>query len=101
MRWVSVSPIWARCSLMLRYRNSPGRWSVRVVIPKMAFTPGRYRLTIFSTINGIISDWIKNAAIFDVEAGDYYGTGQLPERGDMGMLLLPHHFKMSKFVARR
>ena len=80
---------------------SPGRWSVRVVIPKMALTPGRYRLTIFSTINGIISDWIKNAAIFDVEAGDYYGTGQLPERGDMGMLLLPHHFKMSKFVARR
>jgi hypothetical protein len=22
--------------------------------------------------------WIKNAAIFDVESGDYYGIGQLP-----------------------
>jgi lipopolysaccharide transport system ATP-binding protein len=80
---------------------SPGRGNVRVVIPKMPLTPGRYRLTIYSTVNGIIADWIKNAAIFDVEAGDYYGTGQLPERGDMGALLLPHHFVVSEFVAER
>ena len=75
---------------------APGRWNVRVVIPKIPLTPGRYRLTIYATINGIIADWIKNAAIFDVEAGDYYGTGQLPERGDMGTLLLPHHFVVSE-----
>jgi lipopolysaccharide transport system ATP-binding protein len=80
---------------------SPGRWNVRAVIPKMPLTPGRYRLTIYSTLNGIIADWIKNAAIFDVEAGDYYGTGQLPERGDMGALLLPHHFVVSEYVARK
>ena len=33
--------------------------------------------------------WIKNAAIFDVELGDYYGIGQLPPH-DEGMFLLDH-----------
>jgi lipopolysaccharide transport system ATP-binding protein len=69
----------------------PGRGHVRVVIPKMALIPGRYRVTLYSTINGIIADWIKSAAIFDVESGDYYGTGQLPEHGQ-GMFILDHRF---------
>ena len=70
---------------------SPGRRNVRVVIPKMALMPGRYRLTLFSTINGIIADWIKNATMFDVESGDFYGTGHIPEHGQ-GMLVLDHRF---------
>jgi lipopolysaccharide transport system ATP-binding protein len=70
---------------------SPGQGSVRVILPRMALTPGRYRVTIFSTINGTIADWIKNAAVFDVVAGDYYGTGQLPPHGK-GMFLMDHKF---------
>jgi lipopolysaccharide transport system ATP-binding protein len=69
----------------------PGHGSVRVVIPKMALIPGRYQLTIYATVNGIIADWIKNAAIFDVEAGDYYGTGHLPPQGQ-GVFMLDHRF---------
>lgn len=80
---------------------SPGRWNVRAIIPRIPLTPGRYRLTIYSTINGIITDWIKNAAIFNVEGSDYYGTGQFPERGDVGMLLLTHRFVMSESAAER
>jgi lipopolysaccharide transport system ATP-binding protein len=72
----------------------PGTGSVRVVIPRMALTPGRYRLTVYSAINRVIADWIKNAAIFDVEAGDYYGTGQLPEHGQ-GMFVLDHRFVLN------
>jgi lipopolysaccharide transport system ATP-binding protein len=70
---------------------SPGRKDVRVVIPKMALIPGRYRLTLYSTVEGVIADWIKDAAIFDVESGDYYGTGHLPQHGE-GMLILDHRF---------
>jgi lipopolysaccharide transport system ATP-binding protein len=73
---------------------SPGSGSVRVIIPKMSLTPGRYRLTLYSTVNGIIADWMKSAAIFDVEAGDYYGTGQLPDHGQ-GMFVLDHRFIVS------
>jgi lipopolysaccharide transport system ATP-binding protein len=73
---------------------SPGYGSVRVIVPRMALTPGRYRLTIYATVNGIIADWIKNAAVFDVEAGDYYGTGRLPPQGQ-GVFVLDHQFVVS------
>jgi lipopolysaccharide transport system ATP-binding protein len=68
-----------------------GYGSVRAVIPRMALIPGRYRVTIFATVNGIIADWIKDAIGFDVEPGDYYGTGQLPEQGQ-GLFVLDHRF---------
>jgi lipopolysaccharide transport system ATP-binding protein len=68
-----------------------GRTSVRISIPKLALMPGRYRLTVYSTVNGVIADWVKNAATFDVEAGDYYGTGRLPPHGQ-GLFLLDHDF---------
>jgi lipopolysaccharide transport system ATP-binding protein len=74
---------------------SPGQGSVRVVMPKLGLSPGRYRLTIYAAVNGTVADWIKNAAVFDVEAGDYYGTGQLPSPGQ-GMFVLNHHFIVNK-----
>jgi hypothetical protein len=45
---------------------------------------------LYSTINGVIAVWIKDAAIFGVESGDCYGTAHIPEHG--GMLLLNHRF---------
>src|SRR5262249_48945073 len=56
----------------------PGKSSIRAVIPKLNLLPGRYRLTFYATNNGIIADWLKDAAVFDVEPGDYFGTGHLP-----------------------
>jgi homopolymeric O-antigen transport system ATP-binding protein len=73
---------------------APGLQSVRVVIPKMALIPGRYRMTIFATLNRVIADWIENAATFDVEAGDFYGTGHLM-LDEQGMFLLDHRFVLS------
>ena len=70
-----------------------GQRRVSVVVPRMALMPGRYRLTLHSTVNGATADLIKDAAVFDIEAGDYYGTGQLPSHGK-GMFLLDHRFVM-------
>ena len=72
-------------------RLSTGVGRVSVVITKMALMPGRYHLTLYSTVDGTIADWIKNAVVFDVEAGDFFGTGQLPPHGQ-GMFLLEHRF---------
>jgi lipopolysaccharide transport system ATP-binding protein len=59
----------------------PGETSVRVIVSRFPLNEGRYSLTMFSTVNGIVSDWIKQGAFFDVEAGNYYGTGRLPPPG--------------------
>jgi lipopolysaccharide transport system ATP-binding protein len=69
----------------------PGRESLRVAIPKMPLMPGRYTVTVFATINGEITDWITSGFAFDVEAGDFYGTGRLPSSQE-GMFLLEHAF---------
>jgi lipopolysaccharide transport system ATP-binding protein len=68
-----------------------GAGTVNVSLSKLGLVPGRYHFTIFATINGVIADWIKGAASFDVEPGDYYGTGRLPP-ADQGIFLTDHTF---------
>jgi lipopolysaccharide transport system ATP-binding protein len=68
-----------------------------VNIGKLPLTPGRYGFTIFSTINGVIADWISNAGFFEVEGGDFYGTGKLPPPMQ-GNFLLEYTFHVNDIV---
>ena len=52
---------------------------IGIRIPKFQIVPGRYTMTLFSTVRDDLADWIFGAITFDVQAGDYYGTGRLPE----------------------
>ncbi len=72
--------------------------SVEIHIPCMTLAPGRYAFTLFGSVNGEIADWIKNAGSFDVEAGDFYGSGQLPPLGQ-GCLVMEHGFKLRASAA--
>ena len=83
------------------FRTLPSRdGTIQVVIPKLSLLPGRYHFTIFATVSGVIADWIKNAAFFDVEGGDFFGTGQLPPQGQ-GVFTTPHSFHVeSKATAK-
>jgi lipopolysaccharide transport system ATP-binding protein len=64
-------------------------------VPRLGLLPGRYHLTIFATVNSVIVDWVKNAGLFDVESGDYFGTGQLPLQGE-GLFVIDHSFQYEK-----
>jgi lipopolysaccharide transport system ATP-binding protein len=70
-------------------RVTPGTGVVRVLVPKLCLLPGRYYLTIFATVNGVIVDWVKNSGSFDVEGGDYFGTGRLLSAGQ-GLIVVNH-----------
>jgi lipopolysaccharide transport system ATP-binding protein len=63
--------------------------AIKVSIKKLPFMPGRYTFTIYCTINDVISDWIENAGFFDVEDGDFFGTGKLIPKSQ-GYLLISH-----------
>ena len=69
----------------------PGRTSVRIVIPKIALMPGRYRLTLLSIAERVVTDLVENASDFDVIEGDFFGTGQL-HLNEQGQFLLDHRF---------
>jgi lipopolysaccharide transport system ATP-binding protein len=66
---------------------------VRIHIPCMTLAPGRYGFTLFASINGEVADWIKNAGRFDVEAGDFYGSGRMPDAGQ-GCFVMNHTFTL-------
>ena len=68
-----------------------GEGQIRIVIPKLSLLPGRYHFTIWASVSGVVADWIKNAGTFDIEGGDYFGTGQLPPHGQ-GLFVTPHIF---------
>jgi lipopolysaccharide transport system ATP-binding protein len=47
-------------------------------LPSLPLLPGRYSLTFYVEVNGVLADWVRNAMYFDVFEADIFGTGQLP-----------------------
>jgi lipopolysaccharide transport system ATP-binding protein len=62
-----------------------GRFSCRV--ERFPLSPGLYPVTLFCRVNGIIADWVSEAALLTVEPGDFYGTGRLPHATHGGFLI--------------
>lgn len=48
---------------------------------KTPLLPGSYSVNVYCTVNGIVADWITDAARIEVAEGDFYGTGQSPIAG--------------------
>lgn len=64
-----------------------GQAILKCVIPKWNVRAGLYSLNIFLTIGGILADWIQDGFRFQVEDGDFYGTGKLPPEGYSNQLV--------------
>jgi lipopolysaccharide transport system ATP-binding protein len=64
---------------------------IGIRIPKFQVVPGRYTMTLYSTVRDDLADWIRGAIAFEVQAGDYYGTGRLPP-ADFGQFLPDYAF---------
>jgi lipopolysaccharide transport system ATP-binding protein len=64
---------------------------IGIRIPKFQIVPGRYTMTLYSTVRDDLADWIFGAITFDVQPGDYYGTGRLPEE-NQGHFLADYTF---------
>jgi lipopolysaccharide transport system ATP-binding protein len=70
-----------------------GDFVVSVRLPRLALLPGAYTFNLFATTNMDIADWLRPAGSFNVDGGDYYGTGQLPGARD-GVFLTEHSFEL-------
>lgn len=54
----------------------PGSGVFTCSIPRLPFEPGTYRVSLFSTVNSDIADFVWHAGAMNVEPGDFYGTGR-------------------------
>jgi lipopolysaccharide transport system ATP-binding protein len=50
-------------------------------LARCALLPGAYSLNVYCTVNGIVADWIVDAARIDVAEGRFFSTGRLPDSG--------------------
>jgi homopolymeric O-antigen transport system ATP-binding protein len=64
---------------------------IGIRIPKFQVVPGRYTMTLYSTVRDDLADWVRGAITFEVQPGDYYGTGRLPA-ADQGQFLADYTF---------
>jgi lipopolysaccharide transport system ATP-binding protein len=68
---------------------------ISLTLPRLPLAPGRYGLVLFVSAQGETADWLLNAGSFAVDAGDFYGTGQLPQPGPrQGVVLMDHAFRL-------
>lgn len=65
----------------------PEKGCFNCVIDRFPFPPGSYFLNITVRSNGVIEDWIQEAVILNVEAGDFFGTGRIPPSSHAGFFV--------------
>lgn len=46
-------------------------------IPELPLAPGRYVFNLYSTVGGVMADWVQQAGSLTVASGDFFGTGKL------------------------
>lgn len=70
-----------------------GRGEFRCHVPRLPLRAGRYLLGIWVGADGAEADYIRsNAASFDVEAGDFYGSGR---QSDHAPILVDHDWHLA------
>jgi lipopolysaccharide transport system ATP-binding protein len=70
-----------------------GVFIVKINIPSIPLKSGNYTLTLFSSVNNEVADWIQEATVLQVESGDFFKTGKLPEESQ-GSFYINHKFSM-------
>ncbi len=69
--------------------HAPRRGTFVCSIPQLLLVPDRYSLNIYAEVNGTVADWIQDAHAFDVVEGDFFGSGQLPDKA-WGRVVFDH-----------
>jgi len=73
------------------FTELPAEGAMVCRLDRMPLLPGNYSVNLFCTINGVIADWVIDAARFDIGGGDFFGTGKLPPHG-YGLVAADHRW---------
>lgn len=61
-------------------------------VPEVNLAAGQYILTLFASVNGEVADWLQDAVVLSVEAGDFYNTGKI-QPSTQGVFLMKYSFE--------
>ena len=60
----------------------------RFELPSIPLRAGFFQLNLFCEVRGVVGDWIQDVGRFQIEEGDFFGSGQLPPQ-NTGQILVP------------
>ena len=69
------------------FEEIPGRGSIRCTVPRLPLVQGGYLTATYLEVGGEVADHLAVAARFDVEAGDFFGTGRAGVVGHSPLLV--------------
>jgi lipopolysaccharide transport system ATP-binding protein len=75
-------------------RDWPISGEVSCKISQLPLTSGNYKINVFAAVNGEIADWVIDAATFEVQNADFFGTGRMPPTSH-GRFLISHSWSLS------
>ena len=70
-------------------------FKVQIHIPRFPLKQGSYRCTLYAAIGGEVADWMQEAVVINVDAGDFFRSGKNPPDGQ-GYLCMDHSFQLKK-----
>ena len=71
----------------------PREGEIRCEIPRLPLNAGLYVYNVIARTGPAVQDFIKEAGCFQVETGDYFGSGHTVDT-DQGMLLVDHRWQL-------
>jgi len=70
--------------------------AIDVLLPRVPLMPGRYTLSLYARINNEIADWVESAFSFNVQGGDFFGTGRILHESH-GKFLFEHEIMLVSY----
>lgn len=72
----------------------PPTGTILCKIPRLPLQPGKYSFNLFCVVAGETADWVENAGMIKVQAGDFFGSGKLPPP-NQGALMVQHSWSIA------
>jgi lipopolysaccharide transport system ATP-binding protein len=66
--------------------------TLRCKIRDLPLSPGTYRISVWASLGGQVSDYVQHVAEFAVAPADFFGTGRLPDHPKFGPFLVRHRW---------
>lgn len=76
----------------------PDKGRIECYIPKLPLNTGSYSYNVIARSGTVIEDWVTQAGRFDVETGDYFGTGKTPDSGRL--IMIDHKWNISNIEGK-
>jgi lipopolysaccharide transport system ATP-binding protein len=61
--------------------------TISCTLDRLPLTQGAYTLNVTVRTSGVIQDWVQEAAVLNVDSGDFFGTGRLIPQSHQGVLV--------------